>query len=153
MEIYIAKLLLFGNIKSCKPEFMSWQEYTVFLLESIGIYNKDLMMHYYRKIKKFMIWYKNKYNINIKDIPEKAECKLENQKKAISWRRIARAIEKNDFYLRRLSFGQTKTDDIELKRLIHKWDNLLNNTTKTDDKNLIKIIEEYKGEENDSKNE
>ena len=126
---------------------MTWQEYSVFLLESIGIYNKDLMMHYYRKIKKFMIWYKNRYNVEIKDIPETAESKLENQKKAISWRRIARAIEKNDFYLKRLSFGQTKTDDIELKKLIHKWDNLLNKTTKTDDKDLIEIIQAQNNEE------
>ena len=152
------KTTALGNIKSCKPDFMSWQEYTVFLLESIGIYNKDLMIHYYRKIKKFMIWYKNKYDVEIKDIPEIAESKLENQKKAISWRRIARAIEKNDFYLRRLSFGQTKTDDVELKRLIHKWDNLLNKTTMTDDKNLIRVIqeecnEEKEGSKNGSKNE
>ena len=120
---------------------MSWQEYTVFLLESIGIYNRDLMLHYYRKIKKFMIWHKNKYGIEMKDIQDTADNKLENQKKAISWRRIARAIEKNDFYMRRLSFGQTKNDDKELLELIHKWDNLLNKNTKTDDKTLIKIIE------------
>lgn len=136
------KTTALGNIKSSKPSFMSWQEYNVFLLESIGIYNRDLMLHYYKKIKKFMIWYKNKYGVQTKDIPETAECKLENQKKAISWRRIARAVEKNDFYLRRLSFGQTRTDDKELQRLIHKWDNLLNRNTKTDDKVLIKIIEE-----------
>ena len=98
---------------------MSWQEYTVFLLESIGIYNRDLMLHYYRKIKKFMIWHKNKCGIEIKDIPDVAECKLENQKKVISWRRIARAIEKNDFYLRRLSFAQTKNDDRELNGTIY----------------------------------
>lgn len=91
-----------------------------------------------------MIWYKNKYGVEIKDIPDMAECKLENQKKAISWRRIARAIEKNDFYLRRLSFGQTKNDDRELMELIHKWDNLLNQNTKTDDKTLQKIIEGIK---------
>lgn len=121
---------------------MSWQEYSVFLLESIGIYNRDLMLHYYRKIKKFMIWYKNKFNIEIKDIPDIAEPKLENQKKAISWRRIARALEKNDFYLRRLSFAQTKNDDRVLMGLIHKWDNLLTKKTKTDDKLLQKIIEE-----------
>ncbi len=121
---------------------MSWQEYTVFLLESIGIYNRDLMLHYYKKIKKFMIWHKNKYNIEIKDIPDTADLKLENQKKAISWRRIARAIEKNDFYLRRLSFAQTKNDNRELMELIHKWDNLLNKKTKTDDKTLQKIIQE-----------
>lgn len=120
---------------------MSWQEYTVFLLESIGIYNRDLMLHYYRKIKKFMFWHKNKSNIDIKDIPDTAELKLENQKKVISWRRIARAIEKNDFYLRRLSFAQTKNDDKELMQLIHKWDNLLNKKTKTDDKILQRIIQ------------
>lgn len=136
------KTTALGNIKSSKPNFMSWQEYTVFLLESIGIYNRDLMLHYYKKIKKFMIWYKNKYGVDISDIPEIAEKKLENQKKAISWRRIARALEKNDFYMKRLSFAQTKTDDDELYRLIHKWDNLLNKDTKTDDKTLIKVIEE-----------
>lgn len=121
---------------------MSWQEYTVFLLESIGIYNRDLMLHYYKKIKKFMIWYRNKYGTETRDIPDIAECKLESQKKAISWRRIARAIEKNDFYLRRLSFGQTKNDDRELRELIHKWDNLLNKDTKTDDTVLQKMIQE-----------
>lgn len=121
---------------------MSWQEYTVFLLESIGIYNRDLMLHYYRKIKKFMIWHQNKWGITLENIPETAEHKLENQKKVISWRRIARAIEKNDFYLRRLSFAQTKNDDRELMELIHKWDNLLNKNTVTDDKILQRIIEE-----------
>ena len=136
------KTTALGNIRSCKPNFMTWQEYTIFLLESIGIYNKDLMIHYYKKIKKFMIWHKNKYGIEIKDIPETADSKLENQKKVISWRRIARAIEKNDFYLKRLSFAQTKSDDEELQRLIHKWDNLLDKTTKTDDKTLMKVIEE-----------
>ena len=119
---------------------MSWQGYTVFLLESIGIYNRDLMMHYYKKIKKFMIWYKCKHQTDLKDIPEIADNKLESQKKAISWRRIARAIEKNDFYLRRLSFAQTKNDDKELKRLIHKWDNLLDKTTLTDDTVLQSFI-------------
>lgn len=140
------KTTALGNIKSCKPSFMSWQQYTVFLLESIGIYNRDLMIHYYKKIKKFMIWHKNKEGIELKDIPDTADCKLENQKKAISWRRIARAIEKNDFYMRRLSFGQTKNDDRELMELIHKWDNLLNRKTKTDDKTLQKIILEQSKE-------
>lgn len=135
------KTTALGNIKSCKPENMTWQEYTVFLLESIGIYNRDLMMHYYRKIKKFMIWYKNKFEIEPKDIPDTAELKLENQKKVASWRRVARAIEKNDFYLRRLSFAQTKSDDNELRRLIHKWDNLLNKDTVTD-KHALEIMEE-----------
>ncbi len=135
------KTTALGNIKTCKPNFMSWQEYVVFLLESIGIYNRDLMLHYYRKIKKFMIWYKNKYDISLEQIPEVADTKLENQKKVISWRRIARALEKNDFYLKRLSFAPTKSDEASLKKMIHKWDNLLNKTTFTDDSFLKKQIE------------
>ena len=131
-----------GNIKTSKPNFMSWQEYTVFLLESIGIYNRDLMMHYYRKISKFMYWYKKKDNIEFCDIPEEGLKKLENQKKIISWRRIARAIEKNDFYMKRLSFAQTKTDNEQLRIMAHKWDNLLSQDMYTDDKDLRKFIEE-----------
>lgn len=138
-----------GNIKSFKPKFMSWEEYTVFLLESIGLYNNELMIHYYRKIRKFANWYIKKDNIDIDDIPEEADAKLENQKKAISWRRIARAIEKNDFYMKRLCFTQTKTDDLELTRLIHKYDNLLTSETITNDSSLKKFINE-RGDEYDN---
>lgn len=130
-----------GNIKSSKPKFMTWMQYTIFLLESIGIYNSDLMLHYYRKIKKFIDWYKKRDGIDICDIPEEADSKLETQKKVVSWRRIARAIEKNDFYMKRLCFTQTKTDDDELKELVHKWDNLLTKDTVSDDKDLINFIE------------
>ena len=131
-----------GDFKSSKPSFMTWQQYTVFLLESIGLYNRDLMMNYYRKIKKFMIWYRKKYGVDFDQIPEEAPKKLENQKKAISWRRIARAIEKNDFYLKRLSFAQTKTEEKELRILAHKWDNLINSNTVTSDPDLNKFIKE-----------
>ena len=70
-----------------------------------------------------------------------ADAKLETQKKVISWRRVARSIEKNDFYMKRLCFSQTKTDDEELRRLIHKWDNLLTEETVSDDKDLLNFIE------------
>lgn len=140
LEIFIVELPLFGNLKTSKPNFMTWEEYTIFLLESIGIYNSDLMLHYYRKIKKFANWYKKRDDIDISDIPDEANNKLENQKKVISWRRIARSIEKNDFYMKRLCFSQTKTDDEELKALIHKWDNLLTKDTVSDDKDLMNFI-------------
>lgn len=112
-----------GNIKSFKPDFMSWEQYTVFLLESLGLYNRDLMLHYYGKIKKFMEWYKTHENIDI--IPQECDLKLEQQKKVISWRRIARAIERNDFYMKRLSFGENKKDNEKLQHLMKKYNNLL----------------------------
>ncbi len=131
-----------GDLKTSKPSFMTWQQYTVFLLESIGIYNRDLMMNYYRKIKKFMIWHRKKYHIDFDKIPDECSKELENRKKVISWRRIARAIEKNDFYLKRLSFSQTKTEEAELRELAHKWDNLLNANTITSDPDLNKFIQQ-----------
>ena len=112
-----------GNIKSFKPGFMTWEQYTVFLLESLGLYNRDLMLHYYGKIKKFMEWYKTHENIDI--IPQECELKLEQQKKVISWRRIARAIERNDFYMKRLSFGENKKGNEKLQHLMKKYNNLL----------------------------
>ena len=112
-----------GNIKSFKPDFMSWEQYTVFLLESLGLYNRDLMLHYYGKIKKFIEWYKIHENIEI--IPQEGDLKLEQQKKIISWRRIARAIERNDFYMKRLSFGENKKDNEKLQHLMKKYNNLL----------------------------
>ena len=39
-------------------------------------------------------------------------------KKAISWRRIARSIEKNDFYMSRLSFSQNKSDIEKLRKMV-----------------------------------
>ena len=114
-----------GNIKTSKNSTMTWQEYTVFLLESIGIYNKDLMIHYYYKIKKFMKWYFKKENLTINDIPEEADLKLEARRRVISWRRIARALEKNDFYMRRLSFSQTKADEEKLRLFIRKYSNFI----------------------------
>lgn len=42
--------------------------------------------------------------------------------------------------MKRLCFTQTKTDNDELRELIHKWDNLLNEDTYSDDKDLLNFI-------------
>ncbi len=130
-----------GNIKSFKPESMDWEQYTVFLMESIGLYNRELMLHYYGKIKKFIRWYEKQEGITIADIPGEADKKLEQQKKAISWRRIARALEKNDFYMKRLSFSQTKGDEKKLERFVRTWSGFLTKDTETGDRDLRRFIE------------
>ena len=137
-----------GNITSMKPKNMSWQQYSIYLLESLGMYNKDLELHYYEKIKKFIKWYKKNENIDLKDIPDEADKKEESMKKVISWRRIARAIERNDFYMKRLSFSENKSDFEKLKKMISKWDNLLNETTLSTDKDLRKAKEKILNERN-----
>ena len=130
-----------GNIKSFKPDSMDWEQYTVFLLESIGLYNRELMLHYYGKIRKFIRWFEKTEGITIADIPGEADRKLEQQRKAISWRRIARAIEKNDFYMKRLSFSQTKSDMAKLEKFMHTWSNFLTRDSDTTDKDLLRLIE------------
>lgn len=130
-----------GNIKSFKPDNMDWEQYTVFLLESIGLYNRELMLHYYGKIRKFIRWFEKTDGITIADIPGEADKKLEQQRKAISWRRIARALEKNDFYMKRLSFAQTKSDTAKLEKFVKTWSNFLTRDTETTDGDLRRFIE------------
>src|SRR5690606_30524967 len=137
---------LLGNIKSEKPDHMTWEQYAVFLLESIGLYAPELRDHYYRKIKTFMKWYEEHEGIRLQDIPDEADKKLESAKKVASWRRIARAIEKNDFWMKRLSFSQTKSDVERLFELKKKYANIIY-AKDTDDKHLRKVAEKLNGGE------
>lgn len=127
-----ARTSALGNINTSKPDHLNWEEYAIFLLESLGIYNKDLMLHYVEKIEKFMKWHDEKEGVPLEDIPQEADKKAESQKKAISWRRIARAVERNDFYMKRLSFSQNKSDEEKLKKMIKKYDNMLSIENTTD---------------------
>lgn len=138
-----ARTSALGNIRSVKPDSMNWQQYSVFLLESIGLYNHDLMIHYVDKIRKFIKWYREVENIDLRDIPDEADAHEEALRKTISWRRIARAIEKNDFYMKRLSFSQTKSDTERLIELSKKWSNLLSSDMVTTDKDLREFKEKF----------
>lgn len=141
-----ARTSLLGNIKSEKPDSMTWEQYAVWLLESLGLYAPELEDHYYRKIKTFMEWYEKEENLTLRDIPDEADSKLESAKKVASWRRIARAIEKNDFWMSRLSFGQTKSDVKRMFELKKKYKNLIYGED-TDSKSLKKVAEELNREE------
>lgn len=141
-NIYCRTSLL-GNINSEKPNGMSWEQYAVFLLESLGLYAPELRDHYYKKIKTFFKWYE-KNGIQVTDIREEEDKKLESAKKVASWRRIARAIEKNDFWMKRLSFAQTKNDVERLFELKKKYSNIIYGDD-TDDKDLRSIAMQLKG--------
>lgn len=134
-----ARSSLLGNIKSEKPEGMTWQQYTVFLLESLGLYAPELRDHYYRKIKTFFYWWYHHHKVKIDAVPDEADRKLETQRKIPTWRRVARAIEKNDFWLKRLSFAPTKTDVQLLLILRKKYRNLIR-LEDTQDKHMRRAI-------------
>lgn len=135
-----ARTSLLGNIKSEKPEGMSWEQYAVFLLESLGLYAPELRDHYYKKIKTFIDWHKENEGIDV--MPDEADRKMETAKKIASWRRVARALEKNDFWMTRLSFSQTKKDVERLFELKKKYANIIY-AKDTDQKHLKQIAESW----------
>lgn len=139
-NIYCRTSLL-GNIESQKPDSLTWEQYAVFLLESLGLYAPELRDHYYKKIKTFLDWYKKQENIDVWEIKDVEDKKLEAAKKVASWRRIARAIEKNDFWMKRLSFGQTKSDVERLFELKKKYKDIIYGSA-TNDKHLKELAEE-----------
>lgn len=145
-NIYCRTSLL-GNIKSEKPDGMTWEQYAVFLLESIGMYAPEVRDHYHTKICTFLKWYE-KEGISVEDIPDEADKKLESAKKAASWRRIARAIEKNDFWMSRLSFSETKSDVKRLFELKKKYHNIIF-PGDTDSKKLKQVALRLQKEESD----
>jgi len=141
-----ARTSLLGDIKSEKPEHMTWQQYAVFLLETIGLYAPELRDHYYRKIRRFLDWHIEKEGYTLETIQDEGDRKLESDKKIPSWRRIARAIEKNDFWMSRLSFGQTKSDVEMLFKLREKYKGYLIKSENTSQKRLKAIAKEWENE-------
>lgn len=140
-----------GNITSQKPSHMTWQEWALYLLESIGIYNKKLEKHYAIKIKKFFKFWEEKCGCTLDMIKDEEDKKLESLKIVPSWRRIARALERNDFFLTRLSFGENKSDVKYLKEMIYGCKNLYdeNSTDSIPLKRLYKKVkEEMESEQN-----
>jgi predicted phosphoadenosine phosphosulfate sulfurtransferase len=140
-----------GNIKSEKPAHLTWQEWALYLLESIGIYNKKLEKHYAVKIKKFFTYWEEKCGCTLDMIEDEADKKMESLKIVPSWRRVARALERNDFFLTRLSFGENKSDLQYLKEMVYGCKNLYDENS-TDSKPLKrlynKVKEEMENEEN-----
>lgn len=110
-------------------------------------YAPEVRDHYHTKICTFLKWYE-KEGISVEDIPDEADKKLESAKKAASWRRIARAIEKNDFWMSRLSFSETKSDVKRLFELKKKYHNIIF-PGDTDSKKLKQVALRLQKEESD----
>lgn len=141
-----------GNITSQKPAHMTWQEWALYLLESIGIYNKKLEKHYAIKIKKFFQYWEEKCGCTLDMVEDEADKKMESLKIVPSWRRVARALERNDFFLTRLSFGETKSDVKYLKEMIYGCNNLYDENS-TDSKPLKRLYNKVKEEMENEKDE
>jgi predicted phosphoadenosine phosphosulfate sulfurtransferase len=106
-----------GQIKITKPEGHTWQSFAKLLLQSMP---KELADHYDDKICQFIswwhhkgVWYDEKGDFHLcgghygQSIPDEAPPELEAEKKAPSWRRICKALLRNDYWCKGLSFSQT----------------------------------------------
>ena len=127
-----AKTKLLGHNGTCKPDNLSWEEYLIFLLESLGLYSEELMLHYYRKIRIYFDHYiKEKRISQLSEIPEEIDKETVIREKGrdngrwIQWNRLAKCVEKNDFALTGCNYGITKKDKETMQNLKNKWGLLL----------------------------
>lgn len=92
---------ILGNHKVTKPEHLTWQQYAERLLEGMPPSTRE---HYRDKIAVYLKWYEAKgYDDGI---PDEGPA---NSKTEPSWTRIVKALLRNDYWCKGLSFTQTKS--------------------------------------------
>ena len=98
-----------GNIlgvgKITKPSHHSWQSYAEVLLSSMPDRTRD---HYENKIAVFLKWYEDRGYPN--GIPDDGQI---NDRDKPSWARIVKALLRNDYWCKGLSFSQHKSGAYE----------------------------------------
>lgn len=90
-----------------KPDTMTWEQYTNYLLKTLPV---NTQKNYLERFKKFIVgWKKRGYD----KIPDKAPHDLEVKCWAPSWKRMARCILRNDYYCKGLGQTQPKSEAYE----------------------------------------
>lgn len=106
---------IMGNIKISKPEGHTWESFAHLLLESMPPQTKD---HYEDKIAVFLHWWQAHGYPD--GIPDEADIHQEAAKKVPSWKRICKALLRNDYWCKGLSFTQTKSEAYEKYKKVMK---------------------------------
>ncbi len=101
-----------------KPSHHTWRSYAFFLLDAMPVKTAE---HYRNKIAVYLHWYQSRGYPH--DIPDTQDNDL-GYRDIPSWRRICRALLKNDFWCRSLSFSPNKPQhyDRYLTRMRQKRD-------------------------------
>lgn len=112
---------ILGNMKISKPEGHTWESFAMLILGSLPSQTGE---HYKNKIAVFLKWYADRGYSN--GIPDSAELTEEASKKVPSWRRICKALLRNDYWCKGLSFSQHKSAAYEkylkvMKRRRQQW--------------------------------
>jgi predicted phosphoadenosine phosphosulfate sulfurtransferase len=111
-----------GNISGyrtiSKPDGHTWQSFARLLLASQPPKTRE---HFENKIAVFLHWWEARgYPSHTGGIPDEADPADEAAKKVPSWRRICKALLRNDYHCKGMSFTQTKSDAYERYRKIMK---------------------------------
>jgi predicted phosphoadenosine phosphosulfate sulfurtransferase len=102
---------ILGNNIISLPEGHTWQSFSMLLLDTMP---KNLSEHYKNKIAVFLKWYEERgYPIGIPD-----DGKLD--KTGPSWKRICKALLRNDYWCKGLSFSQHKSGAYEKYKKLMK---------------------------------
>jgi predicted phosphoadenosine phosphosulfate sulfurtransferase len=91
---------IMGNIKITKPTGHTWQSFAMLLLESLPPKTKE---HYANKVAVFLKWYQDH---GFPEIPDEGPV----TKGYPNWTRICKAILRNDYWCKGLSFSQHKSE-------------------------------------------
>lgn len=94
---------IMGNIKVSKPTGHTWESFARMLLDSQPPKTRE---HFENKIAVFIHWWQMR---GVDSIPDEADTREEADHKAPSWRRICKAILRNDYHCKGLSFTQQKS--------------------------------------------
>lgn len=110
-----------GQVKITKPEGHTWESFANMLMESMPEKTRE---HYKDKIAVFLKWWYDRGYPN--GIPDEAPVNEEAKRITPSWRRICKALLRNDYWAKGLSFSQTKSEAYEryrnvMKRRRQKW--------------------------------
>lgn len=106
---------IMGNIKITKPPGHTWQSFAELLVESMPPQTKD---HYEDKISVFLHWWSERGYQH--GIPDEADIHEEAAKSVPSWKRVCKALLRNDYWCKGLSFSQTKSDAYEKYKKVMK---------------------------------
>lgn len=101
-----------GNIngynKIKKPAGHTWKSFAILLINSMP---KKTQEHYKNKIYKYVKWWEKRGYEN--GIPDEADYQMEQKKQVPSWRRVCKALLRNDYWCKGLSFTQQKSTAYE----------------------------------------
>lgn len=99
---------ILGNQKVSLPEGHTWKSFAEFLLNSMPPKTAE---HYKSKLARYINWYMERGYPG--GLPDFADSDLESRDLVGSWRRIVKALLKNDYWLKTLGFSPTKSSAYE----------------------------------------